>query len=73
MWGTPLVTLALSDGMNSNPMYGAPDARWHMRQWQMALGPARHGLRNELRCKGSRPLKSSGQTLHASPLSSPGG
>ena len=37
MCGSPLVTLTLSDGMNSSPIYGAPDARWHMRQWQVPL------------------------------------
>jgi hypothetical protein len=37
MCGWPLVTLTLLDGMNSNPVKGAPDARWHMRQWQIPL------------------------------------
>src|ERR1700737_5129737 len=35
--GWPLVTLTSFDGININAIKGAPEARWHMRQWQMAL------------------------------------
>jgi hypothetical protein len=35
--GSPLVTATPSDGIKNSARKGAPDARWHIRQWQMAL------------------------------------
>jgi len=37
MRGLPFVTFTSSDDLKSNAMKGAPDARWHMRQWQIRL------------------------------------
>jgi hypothetical protein len=64
MCGSPLITFTLSDGIKSRAMKGAPDTRWHIRQWQMPLSKA-PALRIELRHTDSRPLESFAQALHA--------